>query len=54
MYAGPRLQLIDKILNVSACNINIILFGNKILKFSDNKIIFQAVHEYMKSTKRFS
>ena len=53
-YADLRIDLIDKIRHVSCCNINVIFFGNKHLKLDDNLIIVQAVHEFMKNSKRFS
>ena len=49
-YTGPKTKLLDAINLVSDCNINIILFGNKNLKYAENIIIFQSVHEYLRET----
>ena len=49
-----ELIYLEEINRVSVCNINIILFGNKNLKLAENIIIFQAVHEFMKNSKRFA
>ena len=45
LYAGQRIILIQKITEVSVCNINIIFFGNKNFNLIENEFIFQAVHE---------
>ena len=53
LYAGPRLELSEKINELTDFNINIILFGDKNLTLEQNKSIFKSVHRYMNATRRF-
>ena len=52
-YAGPRVSLIEGINQLTDCNVNVILFGDRKLNLENNLLIFQSVHDYMKETKRF-
>ena len=53
LHAGPRADLMQTINEITDCNINILLFGNKELNFEQNCIIFQSVHKFIKDTNRF-
>ena len=52
-YNGPRQKLLNIIEWYTACNINVLLFGDKNLTLEENKIIFTAVHQYIRSINRF-
>ena len=45
--------MLRQINEISPCNINILLFGNKELNLENNKRIFSAVQQYLAGTKRF-
>ena len=53
LHAGSRMNLLNEINQLTDCNINIILFGDRKLNLENNKLIFQSVHKYMKDTHRF-
>ena len=54
LYDGLRQSLIDSIERYTACNINIILFGDKNLPLGENISIFRAVHRFIKHSNRFT
>ena len=53
IHNGPRNFMIRSIENVTDCNINTILFGNKKLSYLENKTIFKSVHKFIKDSRRF-
>ena len=53
LYAGPRAKLVENVRNITDCNINMLLFGKKNLNFIQKSLIFQSVHEFIKTSKRF-
>ena len=53
LFARPRAELIRSVNEITDCNVNILLFGNKELNMEDNIKILKSVHNYMKETKRF-
>ena len=52
-YIGPRIKLLNSLGRYTAVNINILLFGNDELDLRTNKLIFKAVHLYIKESHRF-
>ena len=54
IYAAYRDKMLRTLNNITVVNINILLFGNKELTLSDNKLIFDAIFLYLTETKRFS
>ena len=46
IHVGPRIALIEKITSVSACNINIILFGNKNLSNHEHQSVIR-IFDYL-------
>ena len=51
LYAGPRVNLIQEVSNITDCTVNKLLFGDNNLSYDQNLIIVQAVYFY--DTKRF-
>ena len=54
LYAALRIKLLQEISNITVVNINIILFGDNHCSTMENKLIFDAVFEYLEKSKRFS
>ena len=48
-----RISLFNQIGELTIINTNILLYGNAELNMDENKRVFDAVHEYIISTKRF-
>ena len=53
LYAWPRAELLRTICEITDCNINILLFGDRTLNFEANKTIFQSAHNFIKESRRF-
>ena len=54
LYAGPgRNIMVNRISNITYCNINAILFGKSDLTFEENKKNFKFVHRFIKNSGRF-
>ena len=53
-YNDARAVLLNTIANIATPTIDIILSGDSSLNCAQNSIIFQAVHRFIKMTKRFS
>ena len=52
-YAVQRVELLNVITNITDCNINTILFGDKDCSYDQNIIIFSAVHKFIENSNRF-
>lgn len=52
-YRDARADLMYTISRVTNVTLEILLFGDSTLSLDSNKIIFEAVHKYIKETKRF-
>ena len=52
-YDIQRTVLFNATRNFHPLSINILLFGNPDLSDQDNQIIFDAVHSFTKSSRRF-
>ena len=53
IFAAHRETMIEKVSNITPVNINVLLFRDKKCSKQENEIIFDAVFDYMKNTKRF-
>jgi hypothetical protein len=52
-YREQRLELFIQTREFHPLNINILLFGNTDLTYEQNSILFKAVQQFIKDTKRF-
>ena len=53
MYAAHRRLLIEEVSSITRINVNILMFGDKKCSLENNKLIFDAVFNYLNNTKRF-
>ena len=53
LYAAHRPSLVNTVSNITRINVNILIFGDKGCSLESNKLIFDAVFDYIKNTKRF-
>ena len=53
LFVLQRAAMIRSVSRVSACTVDILLNGNSTLSLEENKIIFDAVHNYIIQTERF-
>ena len=54
IYSNERLQLFRDTRSLHPLNCNILLFGNSSFTYSENITIVNAVHNYIKNSKRFT
>ena len=54
LYVHQRESMLSKITGFVAVTTDLLLFGDLNLPFEQNKIIFEAVHVFLKETERFS
>ena len=54
IYSNERLQLFRDTRSLHPLNCNILLFGNSSFTYSKHIIIVNAVHNYIKNSKRFT
>ena len=52
-YINEREDLVRAVTAISDFNVDILLFGDPMLSYKDNVLIFDAVHKYLIDTKRF-
>ena len=54
-YAYQRIHLFNAVSQITDVTLSNLLFGNpESNSFEQNKVIFDAVHDFMKSTSRFN
>jgi len=53
LFNTQRDKLYNSVQSINAFNLDTLLFGSDELTFDENAIVFEAVHEYIVSTKRF-
>lgn len=53
LYTGIRALMINKILRHTNCNLHVVLFGDSNLSLKDNRLIFDAVHQFILDSNRF-
>ena len=54
IYSNERLQLFLDTRRLHPLNCNILLFGNSAFTYSENITIVNAVHNFIKNSKRFT
>ena len=52
-FSNQRILMFRETRPFHPLSVNYLLFGNPILSNDDNTLLFQAVHRYIKNTKRF-
>ena len=52
-YLEIRRGLITAITSITACSLTHILYGDPEISYLDNKAVFEAVHTYLRDSKRF-
>jgi len=53
-YQAIRLILLHTVSNITVANIDTFLYGDTALSLVQNQTIFEAIHEFIKSTQRFN
>lgn len=55
LYDAERIDMRNVVLSVvDHLSLNVLLYGESTLSFSDNKVIFKAVHTFITESKRFA
>ena len=54
LYDEQRLELIEEVTLICPFEFRALMHGNEDLSYEDNCHIFDAVHNYLEVTKRFS
>ena len=54
LYDDIRLDLLTSVTSVTICNLSNLLYGNNDLDLDQNKVIFDAVHLFIKQSLRFN